>query len=288
MKKEITVDKALIKYHQIYYAIILTVSIAFYVTLFATSDYISIENTLIFTFLVLIVFVVLARVLLSPTINIWKFWAFCRVRNVHELKKRLILLGHISEKNKFFEKIENSTENNKKYWKIRLKFAQDDIFVDDKTIPDETLFFYSKKLIRIVIIFSVIPSFVFGIILMLFAVKAKYPIGAFLGFFFLIGAVVLGYFGYKKLINREPQLIIGNKGIYTKKTGFHKWEEIEKCVIITGGWDNTLLKYTHSRGHENIKIHNLNIKNNGIKLSKLLMIYKERNKLQNRQRVSRN
>ncbi|MCL2289430.1 MAG: hypothetical protein FWC34_01805, partial [Bacteroidetes bacterium] len=73
--------------------------------------------------------------------------------------------------------------------------------------------------------------------------------------------------------------ILSNKGIENSKTGFHKWEEIEEYNIITGR--QAYLRYTHSKGKECIGISYLNIKNNGIKLSKLLMVYRERNKLQN-------
>jgi len=280
MNKEVTVDKALIKYQQINNVVIVTASIACAVAFFFTFHYFS--NELIFFLVVCIyVFLFAACVAGFPTFNIWKFWAFSRVGNVHELKKRLILLGHVSEENIFFKKIENSTENDKKYRKIRLKFAQEDIFVDDEAIPEETLVYYSKT-ISIMIIVLMLPLFTLGILLLLFAID-ELPIVAVFGIFFLIGAVVLGYFfGYKKLINRKPQLTLNNKGISTKKKGFHKWEEIERCVIVTGNIG--LLKYTHSRGHENVAIKELNIKNNGIKLSKLLMVYRERNKLQNNRR----
>ena len=96
----------------------------------------------------------------------------------------------------------------------------------------------------------------------------------------IILAVFFGYrYGYKKLKNREPQLILNSKGISTNKAGFYRWEEIEKYMIITGR--NAYLKYTHSRGEECINISYLDIKSDGIKLSKLLMVYRERNKLQN-------
>ena len=283
MKKEITVDKALIRYNQIDNALIGVVSIAFFAVLFSIIIYLDSENTMIITFVVLSIFFLFIgfAAALSLTFNMWKFWAFSRVENVHELKKRLILLGKVSAENLFFKKIDNSTENDRKYWKIRQKFVQEDVFVDDESIPEETSIYYSKKIIYIVLIFSVIPLFVFGFFLVVMAVNAKYPMGAVLGGILSIIAVIIGYYyGYKKLINREPQLILNNKGIYSNKKGFHKWEEIENCLIISNSIDWALLKYTHSRGHENIKIQNLNIKNNGIKLSKLLMVYHERNKLQ--------
>ena len=282
MKKEITVEKALKKYHQIENTLYLTLTIAFYIALFATINYFSVETTVTLSFLAISVFVLLLAVfgvVLSPTFNIWKFWAFSCVRNVHELKRRLILLGHISEENIFFQKVENSTEKERRYWKIRLKFAQANVFVDDANIPRETLFYYSKK-ISIAIIGLLIPIFAFGILLLVMAIDEKYLMIALFGLFFLsFSGGLIYFFGYKKLINREPQLIINDKGINATKTGFHRWEEIDNCFIVPG--HRALLKYTHSRGHETIDVQELNIKNNGIKLSKLLMVYRGRNELQN-------
>ena len=252
--------------------------------LFLISNYYSGDNVIIISMLFSLIIVVLFKIFISmPLSNIWTFWAFSSVRNVHELKKRLILLGEISEKDTLFKRIENSTEYDRKYWKLHLKFAQDDIFIDDKTIPEETFIYYSKIICTLVIV-SLIPLFAFGIFLIVMAVNAKYSMwGAVFGGVLSIIAVVVGYyFGYKKLMNREPQLILNSKGIYSNKKGFHKWEEIENCFIVSDTLrvDRAMLKYTHSRGHENINIENLNIKNNGIKLSKLLMVYQERNKLQ--------
>jgi hypothetical protein len=279
-EKEITVDKALKKYHQIDNVMVAILSFAFYAALllFFIYNSFSSETTAIITFLAISVYAVLFGIfygLLSPTFFFFIFWAFSCVRNVHELKKRLILLGHISENNIFFSYLENSTEKDIKYWKIRLKFAQEDIFEDDATIPEETVLYYSKK-ISIVIIMLMIPFFALGILILLFAVDTKEPAAALFGIFFLIMAIILGYFfGYKKLINREPQLILNDKGIASRKTGFHKWEEIEYVSIFTTIYEASLL-FTGGK----IEIHELNIKNNGIKLSKLLMVYRERNKLQ--------
>ena len=246
-------------------------------------NYYSGENVIIISGLFSVVGVVLFVILFTiPLSKIWRFWAFSRVENVHELKKRLILLGDISETDILFKKIENSTEFEMKYWKLRLKFAQEDIFEDDETIPEETLLYYSKPLSITLIVFS-IYIFALGSIFLLFAVDAKIYIGALFGVLLIILAVFLGYrLGYKKLKNREPQLTLNSKGISTNKNGFHKWEEIKKCHI-TVMIDNVELRYTHSRGNEKINIRELNIKN-GIRLSKLLMVYRERNKIQNNRR----
>jgi len=284
--KEITVDKALKRYWQIRNVWILTTSIVFFAVFitifFRIINYFSDENTqIIIIFFVIPIIGFLFAVLaieLSPTFNIWKSWAFSRVKNVHELKKRLILMNEISEESSFFKRIENSTVFDTKYWKLHLKFAQEDIFTDDKTIPEESCFYYSKAISIILITLLLIIS-AFGVLLIVMAIDEKDLMIAFFGAFFLIVPATCGYFlGYKKLKNREPQLILNSKGITTKK-GFHKWEEIEQCIISPG--NKASLGLVHSNGRYGIDIQELNIKNNGIKLSKLLMVYRERNKLQN-------
>ena len=281
MKKEITVDKALKGYYLRNNILVATASIVFMVALlfFINYNYFTRGNTVMISTLALFIYIVLFSIFNVQIDKIWIFWAFNRARNVHELKKRFILLGEISEKSTLFKRIENSTENDRKYWKLRLKFAQNYIFVNDKTIPNETVIYYSKT-ISIMLIVSLILSFAFGALFLIFAVVEKIYLAALFGTFIMIFSVVVGYFyGYKKLKNREPQLILNNKGI-CNKTGFYKWEEIGKHVIITTG-RSAYLKYMHPRGEESINISYLNIKNNGLKLSKLLMVYRERNKLQN-------
>ena len=152
MKKRITVDKALIRYNQIHNILVINEIIAFFAVVVFTIFYFSIESIVIIIVLYLVLTIILTEfiVMLSPrlTFNVWKFWAFNHVGNVHELKN-----------------------------------------------------------------------------------------------------------------------------------SFYKWEEIENCVISPG--NKAGFRYTHSRGNEGVYIQELNIKNNGIKLSKLLLVYRERNKLQN-------
>ena len=282
MKKKITVDKALTIHNRIDNAVLLCVFIFSLAAFILSINYAASKTTAIMSVIILIVCILILIALyiwLSPAFHIWKFWAFRNVENVHELKKRLIIMKHVSEESAFFKRIENSFENEKKYWELRLRFAKKEIFEDDKTVPEETVIYYSK-LISVVIILSVTPMFLYGVLLLVMSMDEKEPIIALLGIIFLtLSGILCYYFGFKRLINKEPQLIINDKGISTKKLGFHKWEEIEECEILTG--NQAMFRYRHSEGYVGVSIQELNIKNNGIKLSKLLVIYKERNKLQN-------
>jgi hypothetical protein len=75
----------------------------------------------------------------------WRLWAFENVRNVHELKKRAVLEKLIWPDNSIFEKTEIRTSSQKFKWDLlKNKFSIDDVFIEDLSIPNETLVFYSK------------------------------------------------------------------------------------------------------------------------------------------------
>ena len=154
--------------------------------------------------------------------------------------------------------------------------------MDDKTIPNETIFYHSKLLIWIYIISGII-TFVFGfcgIIAHFFAnneeeISNNYFLFIFFIFLTIVG-VSLTYKEYLKLKKREPQLILNNIGIKTSKTSFYKWEEIKDEKFHFG--KTWRLTYTHPRGIEEIFQSDLDI--NAKKLAKLLILYRERSELQ--------
>ena len=278
MKKEITVDKAI----KIIYLIGDIVQVILYLAFIAAFFYFfpsssfSREVTIIISFLVACIAIVLPAVLNVRLSDIWISWAFNRVNNVHELKKRLILLVKVTEEDTLFKKIENSTEYDRKYWKLRLKFAQEHIFVDDETIPEETVIYNLKQKTKSkVFIMMVIILFLFavGFFLITSSINAKEHIIVLLGIFIIILAIFFVFFvfwGHRKY--RKPQLILNSKGINSNKAGFRRWEEIEHYFIINGS-----LVYYNSGG-------GIKFAYNEIRLSKLLWVYNERNKMKNNKR----
>ena len=276
MKKEITVDKALIINNLINKILLVILIFLYFAILFYISQSFSFSRAEVFiiTFLAFAIKTALYIVIGNLLSDIWISWAFSRVNSVHELKKRLISLVMYTEKDTLFKKIENSTEYDMKYWKLRLKFEQEHIFVDDETIPEETVIYNLTQITKsnmYIVLVIILLLFAVGFFLIISAVNAKTYIGAIASVFPIICAIFLVYFvfwGHKK--NRKPQLILNNKGIISNKAEFHKWEEIWFYIISDGK-----LIYNHSSGGENIKFAY-----NEIKLSKLLWIYSERNKLQ--------
>jgi hypothetical protein len=87
----------------------------------------------------------------------WRLWAFDNVRNVHELKRRAISEGLIGEDGSIYEKLEIRSKEDKKKWSdILERFKNKDVFIDDFSIANETIIYYSKNQIYFYIAFGLI------------------------------------------------------------------------------------------------------------------------------------
>lgn len=81
------------------------------------------------------------------------------------------------------------------------------------------------------------------------------------------------------MTNKEPQIIINDKGIKTITTDFYNWKEIENEEVITEGigkHTHYYLTYNYPNGEEHLQIDDYNT--NKRKLNKLLILYRERSK----------
>lgn len=218
----------------------------------------------------------LGRIWCSYMITKWKIWAYDNVRNVHELKKRALQEKLIWADNSFFAKTEIRTAKDREKLKsLQNKFKKDDIFQDDLTVPFETLIYYSrtKSLLQMFVMLFVLVGGIYIVINM-----DGY-------FFYILGTVLsiigifLGYKRYKDATNKEPQIIINDKGIKTVTTGFHDWKDIENEEVISeGAGKNThyYLIYGHPKGAERLQIDDYNT--NKRSLNKLLILYRARHK----------
>ena len=269
MNKEITIDKAIKTWSYLLTSMIVvgTIILYFYALVFVAFPlWLAITICSFAT----VVFVVL----IYSAINKWRFWVFTNVQNVHELKKRTEMTGIISKDNKFYKKIETE----EKYSNIRLRFAQDYTFIDDKTIPNETIIYYSKIRSRVLMVIC-LPFFLLGLFFLI-ANDMNNTLKV-VGVFLLLISIFRFFKEYTKLKGREPQIILSHKGIKIK-AGFHKWEEIEgEKIEFSGGTKKETqyyLAYRHPRGKEMINFTDFDI--NPARLSKLLVLYRERSKLQ--------
>lgn len=228
----------------------------------------------------LLLIILACWVLWSVRITDWKLWAFENVRNVHELEKRAIQERIIYEPNNSFSKTEFWTNEKKAKWEIiKEKFKQEDIFIDDLTVPSETLIFYSKSKskgeITLVIFFLLV-----GIVLSIVADNyfAAYLVGV-----FAIFGVYIVYTRYQRTTNIEPQIIINEKGIETISTPFQDWNVIKNEEAIMerdGKHSKSYLIFDFPEGKEHLRIYDFDTSLKS--LNHLLRIYRGRSSFRSR------
>ncbi|MES2588089.1 MAG: hypothetical protein V4622_03855 [Bacteroidota bacterium] len=206
----------------------------------------------------------------------WKLWAFEKVRNVHELKKRAIQERLISKDSSFIEKTEFWTLIERAKWNsLQKKFQFEDEFNDDFTIQKETLIYYSKSknYISLFVLFILLAVDIYIICL----IRS-----------YLVESIILVFISYlifesiKKVIDKNPQITINEQGIKTISSVFLEWNEIKNIDIICEGSGKYIvyyLIYSFPNGSVKLNISDLNI--NRKTLNKLLIIYQERYKKKN-------
>lgn len=188
----------------------------------------------------------------------WKTWAFSNVKNLYQLKKR------VSYERLLWPSVGFFTEATPKFVK-----PGDLVLPKDSAIPKEIAIYYSKRKNFTAMFFWVL--FIF--ILAFAAIKGE-AYGA------LIICVILGYFSaypeYKEATNVQPQIIINNNGIWTIRTGFKSWNEINNdgVRIIRDPTTTYYLAYDYSGGREYLQIDDYNV--GPWTLEVLLHVYRER------------
>lgn len=207
----------------------------------------------------------------SFVITQWRIWAFENVRNVHELKQRAIKEKLIWKDGSIFGKTEIRTAADKeKLQSLESKFLQNDVFVDDSSVPDETVVYYSKT--KNFLQMGIMLIAMFGGIYLL-AVSANYLAGGLLtafGAFFSIKE-------YLQATNTTPQIILNSRGIETVSTPFYEWKDItddEAVARRTGKSTNHYLNYNYPNGSEQLKIDDYEISQR--ELDNLLRVYRGR------------
>ena len=271
MNETVTVDKAISKGHKmINFPIIIIMFMIIGPTLYFGS-----QNLISIWIFIggFVLALTLSLLWWSIMITKWKLWAFENVRNVHELKKRAIQEKFIWANDNIFDKTKIRTIKNKEKLNTLLaKFNQEDVFQDDLTIANETIIYYSKSTI---IAEMVIMFMSFGIGIYSLLIDNSYIAGS---FFSILGGYY-AYKNYKKWTNKEPQIIINDKGIKTISTAFYSWDDIYNEEVISKiSRKRTFfyLSYCHPNGVEFLQIneYDTNIRS----LNKLLILYRGRNK----------
>lgn len=101
---------------------------------------------------------------------------------------------------------------------------QDDIFIDDLSVPSETSGYHSKPLIYFylfIALFTVVGFVYAHTCNILMSVIAA-----------LIVVMVWHLSNKNKFKKEEPQIILNDKGVETISTGFTSWENIENEQVF--------------------------------------------------------
>lgn len=163
----------------------------------------------------------------SIMITRWRLWAFENVRNVHELKKRAIKEKLIWPDDSIFVRTEIRSSADRARWALlQDKFDRDDVFIDDFTVPAETRIYFSGwKVLGEFLLYAVCLAG--GAYLLL--KTDSYIIG---GILVVLGLVLI-YTSYKKIGNRDPQIIVNNEGMQADTLPFYSWDLIIGEDVIT-------------------------------------------------------
>ncbi|UTA66810.1 hypothetical protein [Emticicia sp. 21SJ11W-3] len=207
----------------------------------------------------------------------WRLWAFENVRNVHELKKRAIREKLIWPDNSIFEKTEIRSAADKLKWaELQVKFRHDDLFLDDLTIPNETIIYYSKSKNYLQMILMLLCS-AGGVYVLL--KTDSYIIGSVM----LLGGAYYSFREYKEATNTEPQIILNEEGIRTVSTEFYSWQQISNEEVVSEGSgkkSHFYLVYDHPNGSEHLQIEDFDT--DAKSLNQLLVLYRGRSNKKNR------
>lgn len=205
----------------------------------------------------------------------WRIWAFTKVRNVHELKRKSLESNLLFPKESFFSKIQwISSSDKQKLKELEVKFKQEDLFIDQKDIPSETIICSSKAKYVSVLVFLLGATF-WGLILTFHGHLV-------VGIIMTLSAGFFSWLKYQEIVGNKPKIILNEKGIKTVYTQFVQWSEIHKEKVVCEGTGNHILyflEYHYPGGKEKIKINDLAI--DARKLEHLLYIYRGRSNSKN-------
>lgn len=207
----------------------------------------------------------------SYYVNIWKVWAYENVRNINELHRKAVNEKLIWQSGSWFEKTEFKNYHQKQKLKqLEKKFLENDIYLDDITVPDEIIINYSKSAIYIGFCLGV---FIVGIGIYAYVDNKE-------DYFFLIVPLIGIYLminSTKKIFSKEPQIILNNNGIKLKGEKFMIWEKVSNEIIEErreGRHLNHYITFEYNGKTYDLQINDLGIRNS--QLENLLHVYRVR------------
>jgi len=148
----------------------------------------------------------------------WKIWAYENVRNIHELQRKAVEEKLIWNSGSWFEKTEfRNYEQKQKLKQLEKKFLEKDVYKDDISVPKETIIYYSRKAILLMLVVFLGLGF-FGVFLLF---EKEY-----LGLLFLGIGLYYSFDQSKKLRDKSPQIVLNDKGIKLKNENLVSWNKI--------------------------------------------------------------
>jgi len=223
------------------------------------------------------VFVFLPFLYLSNVTTRWKLWAFEQVHDFDELKILASQANLYAVYGSGMDKIMIQSAGNRERWKQLQSRENSGVFIDDYSVPAETQIFYSKPiLVFYIIITSVLVLAGFSMIYFGFTEDPSLGMKI-LGTVLSLSFLFMGSRFLKSLRDPNPQLIIGNKGLFTKATGLIPWDQLyqeEVKRVQQGKAVRYVLYFNHPGGNTNIDI--TQFAGSRYKLQRLMRLYRKR------------
>ena len=208
----------------------------------------------------------------SWKITKWRLWAFENVGDLRELKKRAVLENLIWEQGSWFEKTEiRSAAENRKWQKLKNRVQVKEVFQDDLSIPSESVIRFSKG--KMLVEMALILIVVFLSIYFLYNNEN----GRFFWMLIIVLGIIRMFKRYRQSRNKNPQLILNEKGIETVAEGFTPWKNVFDEEVVgerSGKTSSYYLTYHNQRGIQKLMIDDLDTDYN--RLMHLLKVYRGR------------
>ncbi len=226
-----------------------------------------------------VVFFYLPFLFWSKRTTRWKLWAFDNVDNVHELKIAAVNANLCPAYGTFMDKLQIQSAEEREQWrKLQDRFDFPDIFKDDPALPYKTEVSYSKVNLTLYTLFGLLFVGI-GCALEYLAIKNNGNLSL-----KLIAAVIAiagtwyMAINIKRMLRKQPELVLENQGLTTPETGFLKWDQIFNEKVTRTYRAKRGILYTFSfqypGGLVNIDVSDFNISK--VRLERLIRVYKGR------------
>ena len=243
---------------------------------FTMNEWLFSAGIILFSF---VVFFYLPFLFWSKRTTRWKLWAFDNVDNVHELKIAAVNANLCPAYGTIMDKQQIQSAEEREQWRnLQDRFDFPDIFKDDPTVPSVTEVYYSKAHLTLYILFGLLFVGI-GCGLEYLAIKNNGNLS--LKLIAPVIAIVAIYsmvIHIKRMLKKQPELVLENQGLTTTETGFINWDLIfnEKVTRTDRGKRGILYTFSfqHPGGLVNIDISDFNISK--FRLERLIRVYKGR------------